>query len=234
MITSTLKLMISLNRNRRRLWKSSDGSFTVEASFVLPIVLLVTAMLLFLCLYVYQKSFLVQASSAASERTAFIWDNSKKDAHTGRMAEGNYDPLYWRLTDDRLLASLFSLGSESSSPTITIPNTASDSDLPFVKMTKGAESVPDGMEGEMKYDNKVLLRKVSTTLSWPASIAPLEKVISGGADLEVSSHSFIADPVEFIRTVELMRYYGSKFKRADGNRTDAGTASEVLQRYGGR
>lgn len=225
--------MNSFNRSRRRFWKSNEGNFTIEASFVLPIVLLVTALLLFLCLYVYQKSFLVQASSAASERSAFIWDNSHKNAVNGEIAEGQYDSLYWRLTEDQLLGSLFSLGSKSSARTISIPGGAQNGELADVKLAKGAESVPEGMRGEMMYDNTVILRQVSTELSWPISITPLAKVMSGGSDLQVKSRSIVVDPVEFIRTIELMRYYGSKFKGIGGSRTDPGTASEVLQMYGG-
>ncbi|WP_422658099.1 TadE/TadG family type IV pilus assembly protein [Paenibacillus sp. EC2-1] len=222
--------------NRIKLWfsKNNDGNFTIEASFVLPIVLLVTALLLFLCLYVYQRSFLVQASSAASERSAFIWDNSHKDVAGGELPEGQYDPLYWRLTEDQLLSSLFRLGSDTSARTIPIPGGTQGGELTDIKMTKGAASIPNGMEGEMKYDNKVLLRKVSTELAWPISISPLDKVMSGGTELKVRSNSNIVDPVEFIRTVELMRYYGSKFKGTGEGRTDAGAASEVLQMYGGR
>lgn len=222
-----------LNRNRR-LWKSSDGNFTIEASLVLPIVLLVTALLLFLCLYVYQKSFLVQASSSVSERSAFIWDNSQKETISGEVEMGMYDPLYWRLMEDHLLGSLFGLGSGESVRTIPIPVGMQSSELAEVKMVKGAEAVPDGMSGEMKYDNKVFLRQVSTELSWPISISPLDKVMAGGSDLRVSSHSIVVDPVEFIRTVELMRYYGSKFKSIGNDRTDPRAASEVLQMYGGR
>ncbi|WP_106766708.1 TadE family protein [Paenibacillus faecalis] len=226
--------MNSLVRNKRRLWKNNEGSFTIEATLVLPIVLIVTALLLFLCLYIYQRSFLVQASSAASERTAFIWDNSHKDAANGAVEEGLYDPLYWRLTDDHLLSSLFGLGSDGSAAVVTVPGGNQGGDLPEVKMSKGASAVPQGMQGEMTYDNKVLFRKVSTELSWPITISPLEKVMGGGTDLRVASQSVVADPVEFIRTVELMRYYGSKFKGAGGSRTDPGTASEVLQKYRGQ
>lgn len=231
-------MLIKKARNslsRRAIWKNNEGNFTIEASLVLPIVLMVVALLLFLCLYIYQKSFLVQASSAVSERSAFIWDNSHKEAVSGSVPEGIHDPLYWRLTDDHLLGTLFGWGSAGSSSRFSIPGEVSDGgELPVVKMSKAAQAAPHGMRGEISYDNKVLLRKVSTELSWPETITPLARVMPGGLELQVSSPSVIVDPVEFIRTVELMRYYGSKFKGIGGHRTDPGTASEVLRQYGGR
>lgn len=220
--------------SKRGIWRSSEGNFTIEASLVLPIVLLVVALLLFMCLYIYQKSFLVQASSAVSERSAFIWDNSHKEPAAGNVPEGQYDYLYWRLTDDHLLSVLFGTGNKESKNTLSLPaETYDNGDLPTVKMFKAAQAVPEGMEGTISYDNKVLLRKVNTELSWPKTISPLAKILPGGGELQAGSQSYIADPVEFIRTFELMRYYGSKFKGSGGMQTDKGTAFEVLNMYGG-
>ena len=81
----------------------------MEASLVLPVVLMVTVLLLFLCLYIYQQSMLVQASAAASERTAYSWDNSHKIAASGSVEQGRHDALYWRLTDDNVVGTLFGL-----------------------------------------------------------------------------------------------------------------------------
>ncbi|MEK6993255.1 TadE/TadG family type IV pilus assembly protein [Paenibacillus sp. FSL K6-1566] len=53
-----------MSRRQPGKWRDESGSFTIEASLVLPVVLVVTALLLFLCLYIYQKSMLAQASAA--------------------------------------------------------------------------------------------------------------------------------------------------------------------------
>ena len=212
-------------------WKQSEGGFTVEASLVLPVVLFVTASLLLLCLYVYQRSFLVQAASAAAERSAYIWDNSTRDASNGYAEPGSYDPLYWRLTDDQLVASLFGGSGEIMKKSVfNIPSSKpEEADLPLTKLYKGAVSVPAGMNGEMGYEHKLLIRKVNVELSWPRSLALLNiGMKSEAGQEEIQTHSVVVDPVEFIRTFELMRYYGSKFKTG----TSSGEAADVLQRYG--
>ncbi|MGV2786922.1 pilus assembly protein, partial [Clostridium perfringens] len=111
-----------MRKGFQRRWKDESGSFTVEASLVLPIVLMVTVLLLFLCLYIYQQSMLVQASAAASERTAFSWDNSHKIAATGSVEQGQYDSLYWRLTDDHVLGTLFGLAGGAGTKAIQLPH----------------------------------------------------------------------------------------------------------------
>lgn len=205
----------------------------MEASLVLPIVLMVTVLLLFLCLYIYQKSMLVQASAAASERTAYSWDNSHKFAATGSVEQGQYDSLYWRLTDDHVLGTLFGLAGGDSTRSITLPQgEAEGGKLPELKMSKGGTAVPASMAGEMRYSNQLLIRKVTTSLNEQVSLTPLSRILDDGGQIKVSAQSIVVDPVEFIRTVDLMRYYGSKFQ-GGRNGTDKAAAGEVLQKFGG-
>ena len=222
-----------MNKRLPRRWKDETGSFTVEASLVLPIVLMVTVLLLFLCLYIYQQSMLVQASAAASERTAYSWDNSHKFAATGSVEQGQYDSLYWRLMDDNVVGTLFGLAGEDSTRSITLPQgEAQGGKLPELKMSKGGTAVPASMAGEMRYTNQLLIRKVTTSLNEQVSLTPLSRVLDDGGQIKVNSQSIVVDPVEFIRTVDLMRYYGSKFQ-GGRNGTDKAAAGEVLQKFGG-
>ncbi|WP_339291725.1 TadE family protein [Paenibacillus sp. FSL W8-0187] len=222
-----------MNKRLPRRWKDETGSFTVEASLVLPIVLMVTVLLLFLCLYIYQKSMLVQASAAASERTAYSWDNSHKFAATGSVEQGQYDSLYWRLTDDHVLGSLFGLAGGDGTKSIQLPHGEKGSGkLPELKMSKGGTAVPASMAGEMRYSNQLLIRKVTTSLNEQVSLTPLSRILDDGGQIKVSAQSIVVDPVEFIRTVDLMRYYGSKFQ-GGRNGTDKAAAGEVLQKFGG-
>ncbi len=86
--------------------KDERGSFTIEASLLLPIVMFITMLLLFFCLYSYQQSMLLQVASASTERAAYNWDNSHKEV-SGSFVTGEFDSLYWRIGEDALLSSLF-------------------------------------------------------------------------------------------------------------------------------
>ncbi|RAR41645.1 TadE family protein [Paenibacillus sp. MDMC362] len=222
-----------MNNRLQRRWKDDTGSFTVEASLVLPIVLMVTVLLLFLCLYIYQQSMLVQASAAASERTAYSWDNSHKIAATGSVEQGQYDSLYWRLTDDHVIGTLFSLAGGEKTKSISLPHDKEGGGkLSELKMSKGGMAVPTSMTGEMSYTNQLLIRKVTTSLNEQVSLTPLSRILDDGGQIKVSAQSIVVDPVEFIRTVDLMRYYGSKFQ-GGRNGADKAAAGEVLQKFGG-
>ncbi|MGN7168827.1 TadE family protein [Paenibacillus cellulositrophicus] len=218
-------------KNLRARLKECEGSFTLEASLVMPVVLFTTMILLFLSLYMYQQSMLHQAASAAAERTAYSWDNSHKEALDGSVPVNQYDSLYWRMTDDQWLGSLFGWAGAENSQTVPVPSTSSTQGaLTAIKLSKTGSAIPAGMQGDMTYKNAVLQRKVTASLNQIISLRPLDAMLDGGSELRTSGSSLVVDPVEFIRSIHLMRYYGSKFKKNDaGEGMDRGNAAGVLQ-----
>ncbi|MEC0372601.1 TadE family protein [Paenibacillus chibensis] len=214
--------------------KNTEGSFTIEASLVLPIVLFVTIILMFFGLYMYQQSFLHQTASAVAERAAYSWDNSHKEPATGEAASGQYDSLYWRLSDDAMLGALFGWsGLTAEKQTAALPGQEDGSGkLPIIKMNKSGSMVPAEMHGEISYQNSVLQRKITVDLNRTLHLPPLDSMLYGGSDAKTDANSVVVEPVEFIRMVDLMRYYGSKFKGSDENgKTDQGSAKQVLDQF---
>lgn len=196
--------------------KKDEGSFTVEASLLLPIIMGIIMLLLFFSLYTYQKSMLLQIASAATERAAYNWENSNR-ATDGAFQAGNYDPLYWRISEDGLLSSLFGVGAEEGSTRITLPGDANGGGpLLVVKLNRAAQMAPAGLQGEMRYAYGLTGRRISMELEKMLRLPVLDHVLADGAAPEVFARSFVTEPVEFIRTVDLMRYYGAKFKRGSG------------------
>ncbi|WP_438351872.1 TadE family protein [Paenibacillus sp. FA6] len=214
--------------------KDDEGSFTLEASLVMPIVLTTTIILMFFCMYIYQQSILQQVASAAAERSAYIWDNSHKEASNGSFQQGQYDSLYWRLTDDRMLGTMFGWSDASNEESISLPEGEISGSLPTAKLSKVSVLVTGEINGKISYENKLLLRKVSSELHQLINLPPLDQILSGGSELGVSAQSIIVEPVEFIRTVDLMRYYGAKFKGSSESATNKGDAAQVLQKYGSK
>lgn len=190
---------------------SNRGSFTVESTLVMPIVMLCIIMILMLCLYLYQSAMLVQASAITSERAAYSWNNQHKDARTGSFGENpeEKEGLYWRLTDDQLLAALFSgVGGETAAETIRVPGGAGGS-LSATKMANAATQLPAGMDGTMTSE-RGLLHPITTVLYTPLNLTPIKRI--AGDKMGGAQYSTVVEPVEFIRNIELVRYYAGKFK----------------------
>ncbi|WP_438495609.1 TadE/TadG family type IV pilus assembly protein [Paenibacillus sp. IHBB 3054] len=192
--------------------EDDEGSFTIEASLLLPIIMCITMLLLFFCLYSYQKSMLLQVASAATERAAYNWDNSHKETE-GSFVIGEYDSLYWRIGEDGMLASLFGLSAGNGGASVTLPNAAEGTGtLPAIKLQQSSGIVPANLSGQMNYAYSLTGRMISAELKQMLNLPVLDEMLADEANPQVKAQSVVSEPVEFIRTVDLMRYYGAKFK----------------------
>lgn len=215
-----------------RLLRNRDGSFTLEASLVFPAIFVTLTVMLFFCLFLYQRAILDQAAVVAAERSAYVWDNSHRDPRTGSSPEGQYDSLYWRLSDDGMLKAIFGLSGSSSTAHIQLPSAADGKDsLPVLKLRRVGSAIPAGINGTMEYGNDILLRKVDVSLKRLVPLAPLERII-GDPTQAGRSVAYVVDPVEWIRTVDLARYYGAKFQGKGGSKINKQEAGKALGLFG--
>ncbi|WP_434752425.1 TadE/TadG family type IV pilus assembly protein [Paenibacillus amylolyticus] len=221
-----------MNFSRVNKLEKEEGSFTVEASLIFPIILFILVLLLFFTMYMYQKTFLNQHAYAASERAAYSWDNSSKQALTGEYAAGDYDHLYWRLTDDRLLGALFGWAGADNEISVSVPG-GEDGNLSEKKLIQASSHMPSAMKGTMMYQNTLIQRKVITRLEQVISLPLPSFLFNSGNGVLTQGSSAVVEPVEFIRTVDLARYYGAKFKGKGGKgAASAAEAGQVVQYFG--
>ncbi|MOA28865.1 hypothetical protein D3C78_1498410 [compost metagenome] len=78
----------------------------------------------------------------------------------------------------------------------------------------------------MNYAYTLTGRKVSVELNRLLDLPVLDEVLSDEAKPTVKTQSIIAEPVEFIRTVDLMRYFGAKFKGGSEGTSGSGVHME--------
>lgn len=195
----------------RKHLRNDDGSFTLEASLVFPVILFTLCLLMFFCVLLYQKSMLSQYASASSERSAYSWENSHKEPKTGAFPENEYDRLYWRLADDHMLGSLFgSFGVESVS-SISVPTERLEGNLTSQKMSQTAASLSSTYSGTMEYENKFMNRQITTKIDQFVSLPMVGFLLNSDRKIHQSGKSTVVEPDEFIRNIELIRYYGARF-----------------------
>lgn len=197
---------------RRRLYRDQQGSFTVESSLVLPIILLATVGMILLGLYIYQQNSNYYIASIASERTAYTWDNSHKNINSGGFSVVSQDGLYWRVFQDHS-SGLFSILAPGNGSTTSVElhhgnaNTNNNFSLPQKKLLKASEILPPLDKVSLIYSRSLLERTVTIrledSLRNPQLLSPWLAV--NGYNTEASSR--IVDPVEWIRLVDFVQKY---------------------------
>ncbi|WP_223069067.1 TadE family protein [Paenibacillus caui] len=219
----------------KSLYKDEEGAYTLEAAFVLPGVFLAILVLLFFCMYLYQNALLGQAAAVAAERTSYSWDNSHRNSRTGAYEGGVHDSLYWRLSDDGMLQAIFGWSDETGPTVLNLPadGTGNDS-LPLKKLGQTSLELPESIEGKMTYSHGVMRRTVEADFQRQLPLAVLKNVLGEDPNLSVQSVSYVVEPAEWIRTVELARYYTAKFRKSGNGRegTSRSEAAKALKLYG--
>ncbi len=214
--------MTLAQRNHRkfhRLFRSSKGTFTIEATFVFPIVMLCVLALLFFGVYVYERVVIQQIAQHTTERTAFVWDNSHKDHVSGNYSLDQNDGLYWRLTGDHfedLFSLFYNQSSDHTSERLTFPidpastlysNKDDSPSLSRRKLSQGITQLPSNMKGSITFTNRGFDRIVSVELERPLGLpASITRWLSM-ENIQAKSESRVTDPVELIRLTDLARTY---------------------------
>lgn len=219
-----------------KLLHNESGSFTLEATLIFPVLLLIIVIVILFVCYIYEKAVLYGAASVTSEQTAFLWDNSYRNIRTGLAGEGEYDELYWRIKDDELVQSLFGLG-EAGEPdaAISIGSLTSSgvnktdnrtSSLVDNKLMRTTQHLEGMLFGENRYTRKLTSRFVETALRTPMESNVLRRLDAHYEQASLAA-SIIVDPAEFIRTVDLVRYYTSKLGLGEGGSSSASKKKEA-------
>lgn len=162
-------------------------------------------------IFIYERVFLYYIAATTAERTTYSWNNSNKNPVTGEFPLGSYDGLYWRLTDDNLFGFFIQSEQGGSSLQVSIDGssnaelvgTNNRDSLAEKKLQSSLVLIPEGINGTTTYRNTVVDKRVSVYLENPVKISPpLGDLI--GNTITVSADSTITDPVEFIRTTNLI------------------------------
>lgn len=197
-------------------WKrliSEEGTYTVEASIIFPVVFYCSLAMLFFAMLMYQHVISTHAATLAAERGAAFWDNSFKDATTGSYPEGKRDGLYWRLFDDFMLDRLLGVVTGSVMNEVSLPVSGDYSSIPEKKLMRAGRLLPPIFQGKIKFDNIAIERKVKVLLERPLFQTAFERLSGRRVSGEGEAAAAVVEPVEFIRSVEFGRYMYTKLSQ---------------------
>lgn len=206
----------------KRAAREQTGSFTLEASLSIPVLLIAVIALISFSLMLYNRSELYATAAAAVDRTAYAWDNSSKDLLTGAYSLGQSDGLYWRLGSDSLSdAFRFLVPNEDTQLPLPAGDTDSSADsLPRSKLRRAGVELPRSIVGSLRYTNRLYDRVVQASVERQARVPKLvDSWFIPSTSVELKSS--VTDPVELLRTVDLVRTFSGRLKELFSRRDSA-------------
>lgn len=192
---------------------SEDGVYIIEASIIIPVVFYCSLTMLFFAILMYQNVMSSHAATLAAERGAAFWDNSHKNAKTGSYPIGQHDRLYWRLFEDHMLDRLLGIVTSNVCNVVSLPVDGQSLTLPEKKLMRAGRFLPPIFRGEIKFHNTTIERKVTVSLDRPLYQTAFNNLSGRKVLAEGEAVAAIVEPVEFIRSIELVRYMTTKLNQ---------------------
>lgn len=184
----------------QRLKRNEDGNFTMEATLIFPILLILVLLFIFFSLVIYEKVSLQYKANQIASRLAYTWTSSTMNYVTGEMTEEDYttvneDGLYWRLTSNNFLGN-FGLG---------------DSGTVQKKIARAGE-----INGEIDFRNGYFVQEIEVSLDKQLSLPPYVANLFGINKVAATARHPVVEPVEIIRNTDFMIYGYEKFTKYAG------------------
>lgn len=212
----------------KNLHNNEKGSFTIEATLVFPLLLLITIFLLFFAMFAYESASLHQKTALIVDRTAYNWNHTTADHNTGAYSINENESLYWRTTNDSIL-DVFQFMNDNKSTTIQMPV---EQLIPKAgverKLQQAGTVFSKEVKGELSYTNHLISRAVKIQAYQKTVIPATFRKWGRQGYAAARSTSQVSDPVEFIRNTELVRTYIGRLKERTSSQEVTGTIQDMI------
>lgn len=192
----------------RKAYTDARGSVTLEASIIMPAVLLILFSLIFFSMYIYQQLVVLDAAVYTARQRAATWDSSYKNLEDGYNSSGGDDGLYWRTFEDAGGTG----GNQSAVDTGGSPlvmNKVQAARNFINRQLSGSLLDPQDTEIIVSYDNSLIRRLVQVYIRQEISIPFGWLLDILGGTISVRAVADVVEPVEYIRNIDMaVRYTG--------------------------
>ena len=197
-----------MNLNVRNLIADDQGRYTIEASLLFPIILMMTASLMLLSLFQYRNAIILIQAALVADRTAYVWGNSAKEITTGAFMINQYDSLY----DESFINDIkyMIVPGNNDSFKLTMNNDTIPISNRELKLSKAIASLPQGMNGEVNYVKNYITSKINARIAQSVLLyVPFNRT---ERNIHKFANSTIATPESVIRNVDLLVNYAGRIK----------------------
>ncbi|WP_438445797.1 hypothetical protein [Gorillibacterium sp. sgz5001074] len=191
--------------------KDERGRILIEAAILMPLVMIVTLLLVGAGYMAFSRAELIQRTMEWTERAAFVWKDSHKDPVTGAFSYEEMDDIYSSMFSEA--AGLFSSAfrgfrqAELRLPDGTVTGAGSSS-AKLLRSSSGEVR----FSGMAVHINRLVEGEVRAEWKRYASDPGPRSILFPAAKRTAAASSYISDPVDMLRTMELIGTYSAKLK----------------------
>lgn len=222
-----LKAELQMGKQLKKLLRGENGSYTVEATLLFPIIFLMLISSLLLGLKIYIKAEMFAVSSEVALQTAYAWGDSNADLRTGHIKHPKEDGLYWQVEQqlhvwlNALFQAIHARGVSDDQKTHV---EGEYSALLQKKLQRSLQKMPSSYRTEIHYETvwnggKVVVQ-ASQPFSSPVALFP--------AHITADASAWTVDPVEWIRGTQLLRFFVQELKSRN---IDESEAERAIREY---
>ncbi|MUK87032.1 hypothetical protein GMD78_01270 [Ornithinibacillus sp. L9] len=174
------------------------GSFTLEATLIFPILLILVLLFVFFSLVIYEKVTLQYKANQIATRMAHTWGSSTMNIETGELNKSDYiinngDGLYWRITSNNGF-NKFGLN-------------LSDNGVVSKKKDRVGQYA-----GNVTFDNGLFVQEIVVSLDKNLALPSVISDIFGVSKVGATAKHPVVDQTEIIRNTDFMLYGFDLFK----------------------
>ncbi|MFD2046160.1 TadE/TadG family type IV pilus assembly protein [Ornithinibacillus salinisoli] len=175
----------------------NQGSFTLEATLIFPILLILVLLFVFFSLVIYEKVTLQYKANQIATRMAHTWSSSTMNIETGELNESDYvinngDGLYWRITSNNGF-NKFGLN-------------LSDNGVVSKKKDRVGQYAAN-----VTFDNGLFVQEIVVSLDKNLALPSVIADILGVNKVGATAKHPVVDQTEVIRNTDFMIYGFQKF-----------------------
>lgn len=234
MLQAQTQPLIPLCRDRmkrlfRRFVRCQRGSIVIEAALTMPLIFLFTVVLLAVGLLAYQRSDFTRHAYEWSERAAYVWKDSHQEPVTGAFTYKNMDDVYSSIVSEGLgwMGAVFHQFQQAA---VSFPDhSVSGQSLSAAKLLRSSDLADSDVAGQGVYYNRLLEGEVRADWQLASATGKQPFPLFPASKLQLQASGYYADPVQFLRNMDLVVTYTAKLKQYFSNPQSAADAiKEVL------
>ncbi len=191
--------------NKIKNYLNECGSFTLETTLVFPLIFIFTLLLITLFLIQFQLAGQFYATSTMADRTAHNWEVIDRVLATGEYTlDAKRSNLYWRLADENIFQGIIMAREvEGKEALLRAADEVSNRGFANPIINQASDLLAENYSSVVKLDTRFFKNIKIKTIGKSANLLP--RGIVEEMNITVSSYSFVSEPAEFIRLINVLK-----------------------------